>query len=138
MTQKTIYKNRDIYGSLIVTDEYFSAGFFKTRKYKFVAVQSIEDLERDARPIEKLAPTVISLLFVGGAIAVGILNSEGVFCWALLGIFGFVFMLLALSTQKMLDVTIKLMNGEIQQESLPLNERSKEFIIAVNKILAER
>ncbi len=138
MTQKIIYKSRDIYGSLIVTDEYFSAGFFKTRKYKFRSVQSIEVFERNARPIEKLAPAVISLLFIVGAIAVGILNSEGVFCWALLGVFGFVFMLLALSTQKMLDVTIKLMNGEIQREGLPLNEGSKEFIIAVNKILAER
>lgn len=138
MTQKVIYKNRDIFGSLVVTNEYFSAGFFKTRKYQFSTIQTVEVAEREARPIEKLAPAVIGLLFIGSAVAVGLLNSEGIFCWTLLGIIGFVFMLLAFSTQKMLDVTIKLMSGVIQQENMPSNERSKEFIAAVKKVLTER
>lgn len=127
------FKSRDAFGSLKVTDETFSAAFFKNNKYRFADVTMIDAVERDASFVERFAAPAIGLLIILIAIVIWSLNREGVICWGVVLLLGLLFVLLGFQSKKMIDISIYMQNGEVKKESLPVSHSSKEFLEAVRK-----
>lgn len=138
MKSVVYYKNRDTFGVLEVTAEYFKAGFFKTKKYLFADVKAVRAIERKAVLSEKLVPAVAGTLLMAGAAAIMVFNPEGFFCAAVLGLLGLSFLVMAFLVKNMFDISITMINGEIKSESLPANYRDHEFIEAIQKVLSEK
>ena len=75
---------------------------------------------------------------MAGAAAIIMLNSDGFFCAAVLGLLGLSFLVMAFLVKNMFDISITMTNGEIKSESLPANYRDHEFIEAIQKVLSEK